>query len=73
MALLTVADLEKDSKISRYTWRSWIRHGRLPVIRVGRSVRVDEVDYRRFLAANRVPAREEPFSLVRGAAKAITR
>lgn len=55
MALLTVEELEKDSKISRYTWRSWIRAGRLPVVRLGRRVRVAEEDYRSFLAQNRNP------------------
>jgi excisionase family DNA binding protein len=57
MALLTVVELERDSKISRHTWRAWIRQGRLPVIRAGRRVRVDETDYRQFLNANRIPAR----------------
>ena len=57
MALLTVIELEQDSKISRHTWRAWIRQGRLPVIRAGRRIRVDEADYRQFLNANRIPAR----------------
>ncbi len=56
--LHTVEWLEKDSGISRHTWRSWIRVGKIPVIRLGRRVRVAEEDYRRFLAENRVPARE---------------
>lgn len=51
--LMTVEDLEKDSKISKFTWRSWIREGRLPVHRLGRRVRVEEEDYRRFLRENR--------------------
>jgi len=59
MPLLTVEELEQDSKISRYTWRSWIRAGRLPVVRLGRRVRVAEEDYRRFVAQNR-EARKEP-------------
>ncbi len=58
MALHTVEWLEKDSGISKHTWRAWIRLGRVPVIRLGRRVRVAEEDYRRFLAENRVPARE---------------
>ncbi len=59
MALLTVMDMERDSKISRYTWRAWIRQGRLPVRRLGRRVRVSEEDYQKFLDANLRPAREE--------------
>ena len=50
--LLTVEDLETDSKISRHTWRAWIRMGRVPVVRLGRCVRVEEVSYRTFLAAH---------------------
>lgn len=56
--LLTVVDLEKESQVSRHTWRAWIREGRFPVLRLGRRVRVAEEDYRRFIAANRTPARE---------------
>jgi excisionase family DNA binding protein len=59
MALLSVEDLERDSKISRFTWRAWIRQGRLPVIRAGRRVRVEENAYRAFLDKCRVPARDD--------------
>ncbi len=48
--LMTIVDLEKDSQISRHTWRVWIRLGRVPVVRLGRCVRVDEAAYRKFLA-----------------------
>ena len=48
--LMTVSDLERDSQISRHTWRVWIRLGKVPVVRLGRCVRVDEVAYRKFLA-----------------------
>ena len=53
MPLLTVEDLERDSKISRYTWRAWIRQGRIRPVRLGRRVRVEEEEYRRFLATAR--------------------
>ncbi len=58
MSLLTVEEMEKDSKVSRYTWRSWIRAKKLAVVRLGRRVRVEEAEYRRFLAANRTAARD---------------
>lgn len=58
MALMTVVDLERESKISRYTWRSWIRQGRIPTLRLGRRVRVSEEDFRKFLADHLKPARE---------------
>jgi len=48
--LMTVQDLERDSKISRHTWRAWIRQGKVPIIRVGRCVRVELAAYRAFLA-----------------------
>lgn len=53
MPLLTLQELEKDSRVSRYTWRSWIRAGKLPAIHAGRTIRVDEADYRRFLEAHK--------------------
>ncbi len=59
MALHTVEWLEKDSGISRHTWRSWIRVGKIAVVRLGRRVRVAEEDYRKFLAENRIPAKKE--------------
>ncbi len=53
-----VIELEARSGISRHTWRSWFRQGKLPIVRLGRRVRVAEADYQRFLEANRIPARE---------------
>ena len=58
MGLLNVKDLEERSKISRYTWRTWIRQGRLPIIRAGRLVRVDERDYETFIASCRTEKTE---------------
>ena len=46
MALMDVEQLEADSGISRHTWRTWIREGKIPVVRLGRRVRVREEDYR---------------------------
>ena len=59
MAMLTVIDMERESQISKHTWRAWIREGRVPVLRLGRRVRVDEVDFRKFIAENRTPARSK--------------
>lgn len=56
--LMTVEDLEKESKVSQFTWRTWIREKRIASIRLGRRVRVDREDFLRFMAANRVPARD---------------
>ncbi len=57
MALMSVVDLERESGISRHTWRTWIRQGRIAVLRLGRRVRVSDQDFRQFLAENRKPAR----------------
>jgi excisionase family DNA binding protein len=59
MALLTVVDLEKDSNISRHTWRRWLKERRLPSILLGRRRRVDEADYRRFVKRGRIGASHE--------------
>ncbi len=56
--LLTVEDLERRTQVSRFTWRSWIRQGKVPVVRIGRRVRVAEEDLQQFLAQSRTPARE---------------
>ena len=59
MKLLDFETLERESDISRYTWRSWVRQGRLPCYRLGRRVMVSEQDYQEFLRKSRVPARED--------------
>ena len=59
MPHMNVDELASDSRVSKHTWRLWIRQGRIPVVRLGRRILVDEADYRRFLADNRVEARAE--------------
>jgi excisionase family DNA binding protein len=44
--------------VSRFTWRSWIRAGRIAAVRLGRRVLVEEDEYRRFIRANMKPARD---------------
>lgn len=58
MRLLSVEELEQRSGASRFTWRTWIAQGRIPVVRLGRLVRVKEEDYERFVADNRSEALE---------------
>lgn len=53
MRLLSVEELEQRSGASRYTWRAWIAQGRIPVVRLGRLVKVKEEDYDKFVAENR--------------------
>jgi excisionase family DNA binding protein len=54
---LNVSELEADSGISRFTWRTKLRQGVLPFFKVGRRVLVDEEDYKSFMASTRIPAR----------------
>lgn len=51
--LLTVEEIARDSQISKFTWWLWIRQGKLPTIRLGRRIRVEEEVYKRFLEAHR--------------------
>lgn len=53
MTMHDVKELEEKTKVSRHTWRTWIREGKIPVYRLGRTVRVSEEDLIKFLAANR--------------------
>ncbi|MBI4537172.1 MAG: helix-turn-helix domain-containing protein [candidate division NC10 bacterium] len=59
-AMLNVKELSEATggHVSPYTFRSWIRQGRLPVIRLGRRIMVKAEDFERFVSENRVPARE---------------
>jgi excisionase family DNA binding protein len=58
--LFSVRDLEERTGISRYTWRAWLREGRLPYVKLGRRVAVQERDLEVFLEANRVAPRHSP-------------
>ena len=58
--LMSVEQLEQESPISRYTWRTWIREKRIPHVRLGRRrVFVTRHDFEAFLRASRVEARPE--------------
>ena len=48
--LLTIADVAERCQVSRRSVRRWIDNDRLRVIRLGRSVRVDERDLASFLS-----------------------
>jgi len=52
--LLTVDEVAQGVRASkRAVWR-WIRDGRLPVVRFGRSVRIRPADYERLIASGLV-------------------
>ena len=53
MAMWTVKELERDSKISEHTWRKWIASGKVPSVLLGRRRRVTDEDYRRLIKRGR--------------------
>ncbi len=57
--LMTVAEVSKATGFERQTIYLWIAQRRLPVVRLGRSVRVPAGDLAEMIAANTVPVRED--------------
>lgn len=53
--LLTIPEAAQRMKLGRSTRYLLIKAGELPVIRIGRSVRVDPRDINRWIERNRVP------------------
>lgn len=57
--LLTLRECSERTGHRESTWRAWVLHRRIPFYKVGRSVRVAEVDLQRMVEQSRIPAREE--------------
>jgi excisionase family DNA binding protein len=57
--LLTLRECSDLTGHSVATWRAWVLHRRVPFYKVGRSVRVAEMDLAQIIEQARVPAREE--------------
>jgi excisionase family DNA binding protein len=53
LPLLTVDDIAERLRVSTRTVRRWIDDGTLPVLRLGRAVRIEERDLQFFLAERR--------------------
>jgi hypothetical protein len=60
--LMNIDDLAKDSRLSKYCWRAWIRKREIESVRLGRRVLVDEQVYRKFIEARRQPAMAKRFT-----------
>lgn len=59
--LMTVEQVASYLQLNKLTVYKYIREGRLPAVKLGRSFRVLRVDVERFLEAHRVaPVRQEP-------------
>jgi excisionase family DNA binding protein len=54
--LMSLEDLSRESRISKHTWRGWLRRKRISHLRLGRRVLVAREDFEAFLRASRVEA-----------------
>ena len=59
MKLMTVKDLARESQLSVNWWRKFIKEGGVPVIRLGRRVRIMEADYRELIEQNRIQSNQD--------------
>lgn len=55
--LLTVQDAARYLAISKSTLYGWVWQRRIPFVKVGRALRFELVELRKFIQANRVQAR----------------
>jgi excisionase family DNA binding protein len=53
---LSVEETAKAIGVSPHTVRAWLRQRRIPYLKLGRRVLMDQADVQRFLDANRVEA-----------------
>lgn len=56
--LLTLHECASRTGMKVSTWRAWILRRRVPYHKIGRSIRVAEVDLEKLLELSRIPARE---------------
>jgi excisionase family DNA binding protein len=54
--LWSLDELAEDSGITKGAWYKWVNQRRIPVVRLGRSIRVRDEDYRRFIQDSLRPA-----------------
>jgi len=55
--LLTSQEAAKSAHVSFPTLRRWIDRGEIPVVRIGRIIRIKAEDLERFIESHAVPAR----------------
>ena len=55
--LYKVSEVAEITGLSEATWRSWILHRRVSVVRLGRSVRIPQSEIDRLITEGTVPAR----------------
>jgi excisionase family DNA binding protein len=57
--MLTVSEAAKRMGVQESTVRAWVMRRRIPHLKIGRSVRIEEKEVDRLLAQCRVPAKKE--------------
>ena len=57
MKLYRVSEASEITSLSLATWRSWILHRRVEVVRLGRSVRISQEELDRIVREGTTPAR----------------
>lgn len=57
--LLTIREAAERTGHRESTYRAWVLHRKLPVYKVGRSVRIAETDLEQMIQHARIPAKEE--------------
>jgi excisionase family DNA binding protein len=56
--LLTIRECAERTGFRESTWRAWILRRKVTFHKIGKSVRVDEIDLNLMIERARVPARE---------------
>ena len=56
--LLTLREAAERTGHRESTWRAWVLHRRVPFYKLGRSVRIAELDLEKLIDEARIPARE---------------
>ena len=52
--LLTLRDVHEDSRLSIGTLRAWVKSGKIPAVRLGRSIRIEAAGWKAFVERNRL-------------------
>jgi excisionase family DNA binding protein len=57
--LYSLAEVAAITGIKEVTWRVWAAQRRVPIVRLGRRIKIRESDLERFISENFVPALRE--------------
>jgi excisionase family DNA binding protein len=55
--MLAVETIAEEADVTHWTVRTWCREGRLPYMKIGRRILVDEEDWKALLMESRRPAK----------------